>query len=358
MPFKNENAVYDKILGSLACAGMGDALGASTELYSIDEIKAKWGGWLSDFVCPPEDTFAGSLNGVAGLITDDASQMYVFAEGLIKSGFDRFSHSDWLACLLRWADMQPYANYKGPTTELIVKALKEGTPTNLIGRIGTSSRQAPNIGTTNGAGMRVAPAGLIWPGNWQRACELALVTCLPSHDTNIAISSACAIAAATSQAMIAGSTLDSIYEAALWGAQYGEKLAKEHARCVAGPSVAMRIQLAAEIAAGAESFEQCLRKMEGLIGNSVAAHESIPTAIGLFLYCKGEPWETIYACSNVGNDTDSIATMAGAIAGAWKGFDALPKYKYEFFKSVNSRDFNLEKIADGLTALACQAIEV
>ncbi|MGQ7157860.1 ADP-ribosylglycohydrolase family protein, partial [Escherichia coli] len=26
----------------------------------------------------------------------------------------------------------------------------------------------------------------------------------------------------------------------------------------------------------------------------------------------------------IGNDTDSIATMAGAIAGAWRGFDALP----------------------------------
>ncbi|KDY27760.1 ADP-ribosylglycohydrolase family protein, partial [Escherichia coli] len=181
---------------------MGDALGAATELYSIDEIKTQWGGFLNAFVSPPADTFAGSLNGVAGLITDDSSQMYVFSEGLIEAGFDNFTNNDWLACLLRWADMQPYANYKGPTTEQIVKALKEGRPTNTIGRIGTSSRQAPNVGTTNGAGMRVAPAGLIWPGKKEKACRLALITCLPSHDTNIAIASACAIAAATSQAML------------------------------------------------------------------------------------------------------------------------------------------------------------
>lgn len=101
------------------------------------------GGFLNAFVSPPADTFAGSLNGVAGLITDDSSQMYVFSEGLIEAGFDNFTNNDWLACLLRWADMQPYANYKGPTTEQIVKALKEGRPTNTIGRIGTSSRQAP-----------------------------------------------------------------------------------------------------------------------------------------------------------------------------------------------------------------------
>lgn len=354
----NQSVIYNKILGSLACAGMGDALGAATELYSIDEIKQKWGGWLNDFVEPPRDTFAGSLDGVAGLITDDSSQMYVLSEGLIAAGFNNFTNEDWVRCLLRWADMKPYSNYKGPTTEQVVNALKEGRPTNTIGRIGTSSRQAPNVGTTNGAGMRVAPAGLIWPGMLKEACELALITCLPSHDTNIAIASACAIAAATSQAMVINTTLEDIYEASLWGAEYGESLAKQHARCVAGPSIAMRIRLAYDIAHRAESFEGCLREIEGLIGNSVAAHEAIPAALGLLIYSKGEPWETIYACSNVGNDTDSIATMAGAIAGAWKGFDALPKDKYEFFKSVNSRDFNLEKIADGLTALACQAIEV
>lgn len=261
---KIEQAViYNKILGSLACAGMGDALGAATELYSIDEIKTQWGGFLNAFVSPPADTFAGSLNGVAGLITDDSSQMYVFSEGLIEAGFDNFTNNDWLACLLRWADMQPYANYKGPTTEQIVKALKEGRPTNTIGRIGTSSRQAPNVGTTNGAGMRVAPAGLIWPGKKEKACRLALITCLPSHDTNIAIASACAIAAATSQAMLPEASLTSLLDAAIWGANYGERLAKQYARCVAGPSIAMRIQLAADIARRANDLESCLREMEG-----------------------------------------------------------------------------------------------
>lgn len=82
------------------------------------------------------------------------------------------------------------------------------------------------MGTTNGAGMRVAPAGLIYPGQLTKACELALLTCLPSHDTNIAIASACAIAGATSQAMVDDTTLDEIIAASLEGARYGESLAK------------------------------------------------------------------------------------------------------------------------------------
>lgn len=36
----------------------------------------------------------------------------------------------------------------------------------------------------------------------------------------------------------------------------------------------MRIQLAADIARRANDLESCLREMEGLVGNSVAAHES------------------------------------------------------------------------------------
>ena len=65
----------------------------------------------------------------------------------------------------------------------------------------------------------------------------------------------------------------------------------------------------------------------------------------------------LVAASNVGNDTDSIATMAGAIAGAWKGFDALPKEQYAFFNSVNSHDFNLPEMATGLTKLAMESLK-
>ena len=89
--------------------------------------------------------------------------------------------------------------------------------------------------------------------------------------------------------MLPEASLTSLLDAAIWGANYGERPAKQYARCVAGPSIAMRIQLAADIARRANDLESCLREMEGLVGNSVAAHESIPAAIGLLLYCKGEP---------------------------------------------------------------------
>ena len=62
----------DRIFASLALAGMGDALGAPTEQWTIAEIFAAHGGLVARFVDPPPDTFAGA-NG--GLRTPDAGSL-------------------------------------------------------------------------------------------------------------------------------------------------------------------------------------------------------------------------------------------------------------------------------------------
>ncbi|MFR4486043.1 MAG: ADP-ribosylglycohydrolase family protein [Escherichia coli] len=53
-------------------------------------------------------------------------------------------------------------------------------------------------------------------------------------------------------------------------------------------------------------------------------------AIGPIAVLQRRTAGTIHACANIGNDTDNIATMAGAIAGAWRGFDALLKINMPF----------------------------
>ncbi|XP_012497798.1 PREDICTED: poly(ADP-ribose) glycohydrolase ARH3 isoform X2 [Propithecus coquereli] len=71
------------------------------------------------------------------------------------------------------------------------------------------------------------------------------------------------------------------------------------------------------------------------LGNGIAAFESVPTAIYCFLRCM-EPDPEIPSAFNslqrtliysisLGGDTDTIATMAGAIAGAYYGMDQVPE---------------------------------
>jgi ADP-ribosylglycohydrolase len=78
--------------------------------------------------------------------------------------------------------------------------------------------------------MRVAPAGLAHPGDPEAAVRDAFITCLPSHNTNLGVAGAAAIAAAVSVAMAPGSTLMEIIRAARWGAAEGERLGIEQGR--------------------------------------------------------------------------------------------------------------------------------
>ncbi|XP_063168212.1 ADP-ribosylhydrolase ARH3 isoform X1 [Candoia aspera] len=93
------------------------------------------------------------------------------------------------------------------------------------------------------------------------------------------------------------------------------------------------------------------------LGNGIAALHSVPTAIYSFLRCmESHPdipedynslQRTIIYCILLGGDTDTIATMAGAIAGAFYGEEQVPqswKYSCEAFEET-------EKLADGLYEL-------
>ena len=347
-----KNNIRDRILASLSLAGMGDALGAQTEQWSIEEIARQHGGLVTQFGTPPADTIAGANAGKCAEVTDDASQMYYLARALIVA-HGNLNYDSWVACLLDWAENSPKAGFMGPSTALIVKALQEGSPTDAVGIIGHSKRKMTTIGITNGAAMRVAPAGMIYPGNLEKACEQALVTCLPSHDTDVAISAACSVAAATSQALVSND-LNDVLAASMRGGHIGERLARKNARTVAGPSYLARLEMAFRIADEAHDDYSFLTTMEKMVGNSVLAAESVPAALGVVKYAKADPMRTIALCSSIGNDTDSIATMAGAIVGALRGTDALPQDLLVQFRQANAADFNLDQLADGLTAIAQQ----
>ena len=344
-----ENNLTDRIKGSLYLAGIGDALGAQTEQWSIDEIAQRHGGLVVSFGEPPPDTFAGANHGRRAEVTDDASQMYYLARALVRGG-GALDYDGWVRCLLDWADTSPKATFMGPSTAAVVQALRTGADLSRVGAIGDSLRKMTTMGNTNGAAMRVAPCGLVHPGDLAAACEQAFVTCLPSHDTDVAVAAACAIAAGTAQAA-AGAGLDAVLEACMQGAAMGQRLGAERVRRVAGPQIGARLEMALAIAREAKNDQDFLRAMEARVGNSVLAAESVPAAIGVLAYAKGDPLRTIALCASIGNDTDSMAAMAGAIAGAMHGTAGLPASLREEFSAVNA-GYELDALAEGLASVA------
>lgn len=347
-----EAYLRDGILGALVTAGLGDALGAATEQWATAEIYAAYGGPLREILDPPPDTFSGAAGNTKGQITDDASQMYYLAEDIIAA--DGLLNEDvWRGCLLRWAAESPHIANMGPSTRPVVEAMQAGEDPYLVGSIGKTSRPVASMGATNGSAMRVAPAGLIHPGNMEKACQAAASTCFPTHSTSAGVAAACAIASGCAEALTESADVYSVVQATLAGAHRGEELAQAHphGRMVPGPSIAQRITLAVQIALEAPSLEAALSKTEGLIGNSVMACESVPAAVGMFVFAQGDPWESIVGCSNLGNDTDTMAAISGSLAGALKGFKAIPEDQYAIFRMANLEEHDVEVIADGIVKI-------
>lgn len=178
----------DHILASLVTAAIGDAMGAASEQHTIGEVVARYGGLLKEFHAPSTETF--SHGNLAGQITDDCSQMFLLAQLLID--YDGiFPEASWIAALVEWSQTSPHRNQMGPTSRPLLEAIANGQDTTMIGCNPISKRRLTTFGATNGAAMRIAPVGLIWPGNIERAVELAWQTCRPTHNTQIAAAGAC-----------------------------------------------------------------------------------------------------------------------------------------------------------------------
>lgn len=343
--------LYEHVLGSLATAALGDAMGAATEQHAIPEILEEYGGLLRDLRAPSSDTF--SAGNLPGQITDDTSQMFALAEALID-GEGELSEKAWVNKLVDWSHTSPMARMMGPTTRPLLEAISAGEDTSHIGCVGTSTRKQTSFGATNGAAMRIAPAGLVFPGDLEGAVRLAWLTARPTHDTQIAAAGAGAIASGVAQALELGADVYSVTQACLWGARHGEELGGREGRYIAGPNVVRRIEIAIEEAVRAQGMEDALRRIEASVGNSVMTVESVPAAVGIFVAAGGDPLETVIGGTNIGNDSDTIAAMAGSLAGALRGIGAVPADLYETVKSVNSED--MEALAAGLTEIAWRRV--
>jgi len=344
--------LHNHIFGSLAAAALGDALGAATEQHTTDEIVARFGGLLRDLHAPSTETF--SAGNLPGQITDDVSQMLALAEVLIETNGD-LSEEAWLQALLRWMDTSPAARMMGPTTRPLLEALAAGRDTADIGRSPYSTRKLASFGATNGAAMRVAPAGMVFPGDLEAAVRLSWISCRPTHDTQIAAAAAGAIAAGVAQALLPNADVYSVARASMQGARLGEALGAREGRRVPGPSVLRRIEIAIDEALRSANLHEAITRIEASVGNSVMAVESVPAAVGIFVAAGGDPLEAVVGGANIGNDTDTIAAMAGAMAGALCGVEALPTPLLETVVSANRE--NLAAIADGLTTLAWRRLE-
>ena len=102
--------MYEKVLGVLLGAAVGDAMGAATELRTPKEILETFGHWVTDFETPPADVFAGGRK--AGQITDDFSSAYFTIRAILAANGE-ITPQVAQAGILSWAESEYYESFCG-----------------------------------------------------------------------------------------------------------------------------------------------------------------------------------------------------------------------------------------------------
>jgi ADP-ribosylglycohydrolase len=349
---------------------IGDALGMPTQLLSRREITERWGGLLPGFEpAPPGHPIAAGMP--AGAVTDDTEQAVLLGRLLVRGGGE-VDPRELAAALVSWEnDMAERGSLDllGPSTKRAVAAVMAGTP----------PEEAGASGDTNGAAMRIAPVGIAVALNPAPSPDSPLtdspltdspltdspltdspltdplarddlVTLVDrvvaasrvTHNTGLALAGAAAVAAAVSAGVsgagVAGATAVAIDAA---------RIAADRGRWVAGADVAARIGWATGLVAG-RTQAQAAELIYTLVGTSLATQESVPAAFAVLAAVPDDPWRACLLAASLGGDCDTIAAMAGAIAGACHGVTAFPPGAIAV---IDAQGLDLAPLADDLYAL-------
>ncbi len=275
-----------KFLGCLVGAAIGDGLGAWREgkgMVKREEIEL-----LTDRL--EQLTY-----------TDDTHMTIGVAESLIESnGFDG---EHMAQTFIRNYESEPWRGY-GPGPPRIFRMIKSGEPwhsaANKIYKGGSFG---------NGSAMRVAPTGLLYYHNSTELREIAYKSSSITHSHELAKEGAALQAYAVALALNTPPDEEIDQEAFILKLQnfarnqlYKEKIAS------------MKELLG----------EQDRRQVVAALGNGIEAPRSVPTAIYCFLSHLRSYKDCVTYAISLGGDTDTIASMAGAISGAYLGINAIP----------------------------------
>jgi ADP-ribosylglycohydrolase len=285
--------MLDRFCGCLLGLAVGDALGMPTEGFSAQEIRSQF-GVVRDMLPAPQGHFHSGL--VAGQYTDDTQQALLLAESLIESG--AFSPDRFAEQLARWGASWTLDDRLNRGVGFTSRSAVE----NLLA--GISWKESGLAMPTCGSAMRVAPLGLLYHCDLSIVSRYAELQSLPTHCGPAARAGSIAVAVGVALSL--------------------KGFCKE-----------MVLRMAASLAGRAdrEFAERLLWTLSllalpsedalGLIRSSPLVSEAVPAAF--YCYVKFPPEEAIIAAANGGGDTDSIASIAGALCGAFSGASWIPE---------------------------------
>ena len=209
-----------------------------------------------------------------------------------------------------------------------------------------------------GAAMYMAPVGIVNAGNplgaYREALELA-----GAHQSSYGREAAGVMAAAVAEALRPGASVASVVTTCLELARDGTRAAilavTEAARSCSTWEEA--IPLLRDAVRPFDTVGEAYRSpdLDARKPSRTKAIEELPVALGMLVATGGNYQNAVLGGVNYGRDSDSIAQMAGSLAGALHGEAAVPEGWLKRVESASQRD--LRAVADALTGVAAEVLE-
>lgn len=285
---------FDRVYGCLIGQAVGDALGAPTEGKEVREIREKY-GWITGFV---SDDPAG---------TDDTEYAMLTAGIILKYG-DALTAAHMSEEWTRYLVGQEGGFVGGGFSEMdAIYSLNKGFT-------------APHTGTDNhemwsdGTAMRIAPVGLYCAGDPEEAARLAAIEASISHSRD---------------GVFCGQAIAASVAYAVTGNDWRKAIDVGLGHIPKDSWTYRKITEAVNIADRYESVSEAVEELYDNISIlyypwADVGPEATALAYGVFAASKGDYVNAVLGGVNVGRDADTIAAMAGAMAGALHGAQAVP----------------------------------
>ena len=254
------------------------------------------------------DFWRHSIERIPGIGEDGCERFRWCASAVVRKG-GRIDLTDLAETIRHEIDPEKFGVLMGCQDQFLLYSLKLGIPPEHVGRFAS---WPGFIGTTK---MLGAAVGMMNAGNPEQAARdarlLALLKDIPSGDGNWAIDVCAAHAAAVAEALKANATVDGIIDTAL--AQLSETPRRETEEHLA-------------FARRADSWKE-LGPYYGKRYNGrpiSVANEILARALSCFALAEGDPYKAVVYAINLGRDTDCCAYLAGTLAAAYRGIEAVP----------------------------------
>lgn len=339
--------LFSKIYGGIIGAAIGDAMGGPVEGLHFEEIEKRHGVVNTFLPYSKEPSEHAQFTNHPGSYTDDTRLHLILYDAIIEAKGD-ITRGDFAKALTDY--------HYTHTGKLERSFIEEYYLKGLYG-----SRKLIYGGQpTNGAIMGNAAIGLIHPANpkaaFEMGYELAYIT--DGYAKESAAISVAAVAAAMRPNAMVESLIQEALDTAAWFRREGPLWAetirtREWARFEGRPNQEL-IHGAINIAKKHGDVFAIRAELYEVLNVSPVGSEAgqtLAVALAMLVAAKGDFKQTIIGCVNYGRDNDSYATVAGAIAGALNGSEAIPKDWIEIVLRANPQP-NLYDVALELTKIA------